>query len=448
MSVGDGADHEASATDVFEVQALALDVVWGAIDSLPVTAAIDVLNAGRAAYDAKEAELLAARLESGASPRSVESLLQRNDKTSKRSAKTRTRRAGAVKRNPKIARKMQKGELSPDQADVLATGAEKTDGAAAEDDDLVDRVANTPPDQARKVVDEWVREHTSREKVQDAHDRQRRLRNVRRWTTDRGTDVLALEGDTASLDRVEAAIRTRSSQLYRADGGRDLPPGQHPRTRAQRNFDAAVDLLTRTSDGGAGAEGVGDTHSAGSADTTVRANRRPPPRTTIVVTMTTDQALGLDTTPARQVGGGLLAPTVVEELFCGAELVGMLTDHGGMPLWLGRTSRLFSHAQWLALIARDGGCVHCGAHYSMCEAHHIIPWEASAEGATDIDNAVLVCTDCHHWLHDHDLVLVRDPDTGTWSTRAARPDERAPKRRPRPEHTPPTLHERPRAGAL
>ncbi len=439
-------------------------------DSLPIQDALALAEMERAHADASEATLLAARLEAGASARSVETLLQKGDKTSKRTAKTRTRRAKAVKQNPTIATKMKSGELSPDQADVIASGAEKTNGAAAEDDDLIDTVAATPPDQARKVVDDWVREHTSRDQVQDRYDRQRRLRSVKRWSTERDTDVLAIEGDTATIDRIETAIRNKSNQLYRADGGRNLPAGQHPRTRDQRNFDAAVDLLTNH----------GSSSDSGSGTNSSTSNTAGP-RSTIVITMTKDQALGLDTSPIRQVGGGLLAPSLLEELFCGADLIGLVTDHTGLPLWLGRSTRYFTKEQVLALIARDQGCVLCRAHYSTCEAHHIIPWEAPARGPTDIDNGALVCADCHHRLHDHDLILQRDPTTGTWTTRAARPDEIAPKRKPtkplapdpaqpgkpesrqatatrveersdgsrlRQEHHRPKLHERPRTGAL
>ncbi len=234
------------------------------------------------------------------------------------------------------------------------------------------------------------------------------------------------------------------------DGGRDLPPGKHPRTRDQRNFDAAVELLTRTATDSNEESVAGGSSGTGAS--------RPAPRSTIVVTMTVEQATGADPSPVRQVGGTLLAPTVLEELFCGAELVGLVTDSSGLPLWLGRRSRDFTHAQWLALIARDEGCVRCGAHYSECHAHHIVAWNSPARGPTDIDNAALLCADCHQFVHEHDLILVRDPKTGAWSTRAARPREKAPKRResrreppPKSESKPrrkPNLHERRRTGAL
>ena len=445
--------HVPALDEVLSIADSSLAVIDRWRTDLPVADALAVIEHVRAHCDAAEAELLAARLEAGATQRSVESLLQHDARTSKRSAKQRTKRAKAVNVNPALATKLKKGELSTDQADVLADAADKTDGAAATDDELVDKVAATPPDQAKRLVDDWVRAHTEAEDVQDRYDRQRRRRCVKRWKTDRDTHVVALEGDEPTIDRIEHAIRNRSSELYRADGGRDVPGGRHPRTRDQRNFDAAVELLT-------GPDTMTTAGGAASADATstktTPSSVRPPARATIVVTMTHDQATGADPTPVGQVGGALLAPSLLQELFCGAELVGIVTDQSGMPLWLGRTSRRFSRAQWLALISRDRGCVHCGAHYSRCEAHHIIPWEAPARGPTDIDNAALVCSDCHHWLHDHDLVLVRDPEAGTWTTRPGRPEEVAPKRRPqadparphRPQHRPPRLHERPRADAL
>ncbi len=438
-----------------------IEASWAAIerclDSAPITEALSHLEFVRSCADASEATLLAARLESGASPRSVESLLQKNEKTSKRTAKTRTRRANAVKANPGIAKKIASGELSPDQADVLATAAERTDGAAAKDETLIEKVAATPPDQAKKVADEWVREHTAADTVQDRYDRQRRLRCVKRWTTDRHTHVLALEGDEASIDRVELAIRNRSSEMWRADGGRELSAGEHPRTRDHRNFDAAVELFTRH-DGFGGGDPVGGGRTTGSGSSPSRQR----PRSTIVVTMSADQMTGSDPSPVRQVASGLLAPTLLAEMFCGSELVGQVVDGSGQVLWQGRTKRYFTDEQLVALIARDHGCVQCGAHYSTCDAHHIIPWESPARGPTDIENGALLCSDCHHRVHEHELVLMRDPTSGTWSTRPARPHEIAPKRSApdttrtiaqsasdnRSERGRPKLHERRRTGAL
>ncbi len=64
----------------------------------------------------------------------------------------------------------------------------------------------------------------------------------------------------------------------------------------------------------------------------------------------------------------------------------------------GRTRRLFSAAQKLALVERDGGCVSCGAPPAWCHVHHVNWWKRDG-GSTDLGNGVLLCTGCHHRLH-------------------------------------------------
>ncbi len=77
-------------TEVLAITAASLAVTDRLANPLAIDDQLVVLNAIRAHCDAREASLLAARLESGASDRLVESLLQKGDKTSKRTAKTRT----------------------------------------------------------------------------------------------------------------------------------------------------------------------------------------------------------------------------------------------------------------------------------------------------------------------------------------------------------------------
>ena len=94
------------------------------------------------------------------------------------------------------------------------------------------------------------------------------------------------------------------------------------------------------------------------------------------------------------------------------DLFGILFDGNGLPLWHGRRTRTVSPQQWRTLVARDRGCVLCGASPSHCHAHHIIPWSPPAAGPTDIDNLALVCNRHHHHIHQHNLTLARGPDGG------------------------------------
>jgi len=74
----------------------------------------------------------------------------------------------------------------------------------------------------------------------------------------------------------------------------------------------------------------------------------------------------------------------------------VLGDQGEV-LDLGRTKRMFSRSQRLALLERDGGCAKCHAPPEHCEAHHIRWWETG--GRTDLSNGVMLCTRCHHDIH-------------------------------------------------
>jgi hypothetical protein len=112
--------------------------------------------------------------------------------------------------------------------------------------------------------------------------------------------------------------------------------------------------------------------------------------------------------------GQPLPPAVLERIACTAGITPMLFDGPGRPIWVGRDHRSATVAQWRALIARDRGCVGCGADADRCEAHHIVPWWPVGE--TDIDNLVLVCSRCHHDLHDREMILRRSD--GRWRIEA------------------------------
>ncbi|MDN4489771.1 DUF222 domain-containing protein [Demequina sp. SYSU T00068] len=75
------------------------------------------------------------------------------------------------------------------------------------------------------------------------------------------------------------------------------------------------------------------------------------------------------------------------------------------PLDLGRAQRLASPAQKLALVARDGACVWCGAPPAWCDAHHLRHW--SDGGDTDLDNMALLCWSCHTRIHTTDWTITR-----------------------------------------
>jgi 5-methylcytosine-specific restriction protein A len=97
-----------------------------------------------------------------------------------------------------------------------------------------------------------------------------------------------------------------------------------------------------------------------------------------------------------------------QDMACQGKVVPAIFDTRGRPLWVGMSKRLATPAQRMALIARDRGCVGCGADPAWCQAHHVIPWEAG--GPTDIDNMCLLCSRCHHQIHDDGWIIRQTPD--------------------------------------
>ena len=104
-------------------------------------------------------------------------------------------------------------------------------------------------------------------------------------------------------------------------------------------------------------------------------------------------------------GTGPVPASAVERLCCNAEVSIVLFDKELNPVYEAVVSRAPTTAQRRALIARDGGCIGCGAPPGECEAHHIIPWKRG--GPTRIDNLVLVCWSCHDKIHDHNWQVVK-----------------------------------------
>ena len=80
-----------------------------------------------------------------------------------------------------------------------------------------------------------------------------------------------------------------------------------------------------------------------------------------------------------------------------ADIWTAITDARGVPLALGRTRRIASRGQTVALAARDGGCSFpgCTRPSTWCDRHHILDWIAG--GRTDLDNLTLLCR--YHHTH-------------------------------------------------
>jgi len=129
--------------------------------------------------------------------------------------------------------------------------------------------------------------------------------------------------------------------------------------------------------------------------------------------------------------GGRLAPEALRMAACDAAVIPIVLDGHGLPLDVGRSTRVIPEGLRRPVIARDGGCARCGRPPSWCEVHHVQPWQDGGE--TALTNCVLLYKVCHRLVH-HAGWMVR--------LRDGRPEFRPPRwidPRRRPRGRPPDL---------
>ena len=368
----------------------------------------------RAALDAFEARLVStsSRLDGGGSA-AIE-LMRASGGCSGREAHRRFRRAAALVRMPTVAGALAEGAITSEHADALARAAEDISAETVEaDEGLLERVKSLPADLAAREVTDWVHRHQSAEDREARFRRQRERRSHRMWTDSDGTVNSRGRFDSVTGAQIKAIIDDISNRLYQADGGREGRPEQ-VRTWEQRNGDALA--MAVGVEPGPGPAAIANPNGATGNGPDLSLRNR------IMVMAHTDAITGADLAARCEIpGAGPIPRSELERLACEAEIFGVLFSGDGQPLWHGRRLRTVSPQQWRALLARDRGCVLCGAGPGYCHAHHIVAWTAPARGPTDIDNLVLVCNRHHRLIHQHGLILARGPDGG-WV--AGTPDNR------------------------
>jgi hypothetical protein len=134
---------------------------------------------------------------------------------------------------------------------------------------------------------------------------------------------------------------------------------------------------------------------------------------TVVVLLDYDTLLtGLGT--ARLDTGERISAGLARRLACQAgvipAVVRRLVDGSSVVLDMGRTRRLHTHHQRIALSIEQGGCTaeHCDRPAGWCHAHHETPW--SAGGPTSVANGRLLCAFHHHRAHSPTYAAQRLPD--------------------------------------
>ena len=402
-------------------------------------------------------EVAAAVTQSGAGAAAAE-VLQDSVRMSGREARRVARVAEQLASMPNTAERLASGDITMDHATALANAAEQCGAGAVDgDESLLERAGVAGADAFAKEARGFAA-RKSPDRGEARLERQRQARTASMFVDrDTGMGRVCADFDPISFNLVEQAIDNRTDTLWRADGGRDGKPDQI-RTSKQRRADAIFELITgRNADtrqpaagllagghladsgnragssgrvkapnrhhaGGGPASGqwagsggrVGSSgrvkvangraaggQSAGgqSGDSGDRAGLSGRVRVSNQLVVVADIGVIDGTDPGGRceiLGTGPVPSSVIGQLSPDTAMAGMIFGGDGRPLWLGRSRRLASVSQHLAVAVRDRGCVDCGAPMHRCEIHHVREWENG--GPTDIDNLAALCGP-HHRRH-------------------------------------------------
>lgn len=371
-------------------------------------------------FAAAELSILAEMKRTGTSEREARRKASAGGTRSKKSAERKKKQSDTVEENPDLAADVEQGNLGEEQLDAIADASSKTDGEAANDTSLISDIKNAAPEQASGIASRWLEARTD-DGTSSRHERQRARRSLRfGYDPASGCESVTAIGDNDSIREIERQIKRLAAELYRKDGGRDVPKGKHPRTHQQRMYDAFHQLLTDTA---TTAGATPPSHPSAGSVTNVR--------NMMHVFITVDEADESSIRAQAPNGEGYIPTSVLDRHGCNAMVGGTVFTRKGEVLWHGRTKRSATPSQVAALIIRDRGCVLCAADPSRCEAHHLDPFTSPNKGETNVQDMALVCADCHHWLHEELMTLywqLGPPDPHgnyprVWKTRPATENE-------------------------
>lgn len=287
---------------------------------------------------------------------------------------------------PAVQTALTQGAIGAGSASLIVTMLDRArlhagaDRIAEAEELLVERAAGLSFDDVRKLVaraEAWLDPDGMAPREEEA----RAERSLTMFERD-GSLFLNLRTDVASGAPIRAAIQgwvTATFQARTDDPHADAGDADH-RTVAMIQADALTAIC----------EHVADCDNGG----------LPLSGATVVVRVSLDDLTSGSGVATIDGADTPISVTACRRMAAGGGVIPAVLGSAGEILDWGREKRLFTRAQRLALVERDGGCVMCALPPQMTKAHHLRWWNRDT-GPTDLSNGVLLCESCHHRIHDN-----------------------------------------------
>jgi len=294
----------------------------------------------------------------------------------RRKARSEVETAVELEELPKTSEGLRDGEIPYENARILAKASQ--DGEIDETE-LIGPAKTQSPDKFAGTVRKYQQQRSEDDGMSRLeHQRSQRFARIKTDRTD-GMTVLYGRFDPITGALIETALSQKMDELWREEDPRArCSPGQ-------RMADALAHLVTRE-------------------ETDKDTGKVRGPRLLLIADY---DIIDRELRNGRLGDGTPIPVEKIRDLACQADILPGIFKGVSQPLDLGRARRTASPAQRIALVARDKACVGCGATSNWCQAHHIIPW--AVQGNTDLDDMVLLCSRCHHKVHDDHWQVRRKP---------------------------------------
>ena len=290
---------------------------------------------------------------------------------------------------PVLAAAQRSGNVNPEQADVIVRGLAKVDLPGYDPADLhTGEALLTTHASLFGPGDLRLLTHTVVDRIDPDGSRPRDdLNHHRRHLELRPSPDGTWHGEFRLTGPVGAKLAAILNPLTKPRTnvvtGPDGRPVEHldPRSRGQRLHDALNDVCDRLL----------------RADDLPDSGGTP---TTVIVTIDY-QDLITRTGHGTTNNATTLTAQQILHLADQADIIPTVLNSAGAVLSLGRSRRIASRNQTLALYARDNGCSFPGCDHPppWCERHHIQAW--IDDGPTNLDNLTLLCSYHHHNFANH-----------------------------------------------
>ena len=364
-----------------------LDIAtMSAADAIDALRDLSVIRGRTDQFEAAIARRIAELHDSGSAAPAAD-VLVRQSHSSRRAAEKAERRADALGSTPELDQALGDGRVGIEHADAVAAAAGRLEHdqrtALFERDEEITELATThSPETFRRRLGKLVDDITGDDGIERAARQDAAASANMKIDDDTGMHRLFAEFTPEQGNRIRTELDHEMAALSRL-----------PEFAGLRREQLRVRALERLICGTRVSTGLG------------------PPQVGVMIDLPSLLTGAHVDTLCEYFDGTRIPVETARRHACDAGIIPIVLGGDGVPLDVGRSKRLATKEQRIALRSMYRSCAvdGCDHHFDLCHIHHLIEWEFL--GDTDLENLLPLCSFHHHKVHEGRWRLQLDPST-------------------------------------